>query len=369
MHEPDSPNTAQSPFFPEPLHTSAPPLRIKLPPISGMELRRSNRRASASGSEYHASEKSVDMDADAAGDADEDDEEPPVQYDTTRSGRRIVKKQYIESSDGELDEEPDTVESAHFDGANVGRATRVSSRRQPRQDSADDDDDGALRRSQRKRVKHLEGFIEPDEGSMDEGTYGAPRRLTRASSRTNGKASKPKKVPQRPSRITRRSVRAVEDDFHPEQTTSGASDDADGSLDDVPVSDLEPEPEPEPEPEEEPEDGRPYALRQRQKVNYAIPPPLEDLPKPPPKQNGGRNGGKNGANGRGKGRSLGWSASGAELGRWMGMPADDSVINFFHLYFRHSYSFSRTLTTQHEHHASLLVALRHSDQESYPLGA
>jgi hypothetical protein len=32
---------------------------------------------------------------------------------------------------------------------------------------------------------------------------------------------------------------------------------------------------------------------------------------------------------------LGWSASGAELGRWMGMPGEDSVIIFFipiHLY-------------------------------------
>jgi hypothetical protein len=145
-------------------------------------------------------------------------------------------------------------------------------------------------------------------------------------------------------RLTRRSAAALaeqEGDFFPDpHTSSGASADADGSLDDAShtSSDIEPEPEPELEHEPEPEeevDGRPYALRLRQKINYAIPPRLEDMPKPS-KNAAGRNGGRaggyhGGGNGRAgaKGRTLGWSASGAELGRWMGMPGDDFVTIFF----------------------------------------
>ncbi|KAF5370511.1 hypothetical protein D9615_010349 [Tricholomella constricta] len=53
-----------------------------------------------------------------------------------------------------------------------------------------------------------------------------------------------------------------------------------GSIDDAPQSssDLEPE---------EEGDGKPYALRQQQRINYTIPPELEEMRKPPPKANGG----------------------------------------------------------------------------------
>ena len=61
-------------------------------------------------------------------------------------------------------------------------------------------------------------------------------------------------------------------------------------LDDAPhtSSDIEPEPEP-----EEEVDGGPYALSRRQKINYVIPPPLEDMPKPS-KIAAGRNRGRHG---------------------------------------------------------------------------
>ncbi|KDR74229.1 hypothetical protein GALMADRAFT_141305 [Galerina marginata CBS 339.88] len=49
------------------------------------------------------------------------------------------------------------------------------------------------------------------------------------------------------------------------------------------------------------DDGKPYALRQRKKINYAIPPPLEEMGKPPPRQGGAKNGGRNG---RGWGQTL-----------------------------------------------------------------
>jgi len=49
-------------------------------------------------------------------------------------------------------------------------------------------------------------------------------------------------------------------------TSSGASADADGSIDDA----LQTSSEPEPGPEEE-GDRKPYALRVQQRINYAIP--------------------------------------------------------------------------------------------------
>ncbi|KIK92790.1 hypothetical protein PAXRUDRAFT_554662 [Paxillus rubicundulus Ve08.2h10] len=60
------------------------------------------------------------------------------------------------------------------------------------------------------------------------------------------------------------------------------------------------------------DDVKPYPLRQRVKVNYAIPPPLEET-KPVPNIRLARSK-----------RRPGWSASGAELSRCMGMPVGDS---------------------------------------------
>ncbi|KAJ6477845.1 hypothetical protein C8R47DRAFT_1288679 [Mycena vitilis] len=57
-------------------------------------------------------------------------------------------------------------------------------------------------------------------------------------------------------------------DTHPDSDV-----DAEGEVE--PDLDLEEEPQEREDEEEEEEDGRPYALRQRQKINYAIPPPLE----------------------------------------------------------------------------------------------
>ncbi|KAI6160935.1 hypothetical protein EDD17DRAFT_1828444, partial [Pisolithus thermaeus] len=114
---------------------------------------------------------------------------------------------------------------------------------------------------------------------------------------------------KRSSRNTRRSA-AERDEGYVDQ----GSDDA--GLD----QDAEGEPDPDAEGELEVEqDGRPYALRRRTRINYAVPPPLEELKPPPPRS---RTMGTRG----GKRRGPGWSASGAELSRWMGipLPADDS---------------------------------------------
>ncbi|KAJ6544212.1 hypothetical protein B0H19DRAFT_1169965 [Mycena capillaripes] len=98
-------------------------------------------------------------------------------------------------------------------------------------------------------------------------------------------------------------------DTHPDSDV-----DAEGELE----PDLEEEErqrQQEQEEEEEEDDGRPYALRQRQKINYAIPPPLEEMTRPPPPTRPPPS--------RKRTKGPGWSASGAELGRWMGMGGND----------------------------------------------
>ncbi|KAF8164708.1 hypothetical protein B0H34DRAFT_779832 [Crassisporium funariophilum] len=356
MHEPDSADCVDS-LFPEHKGEQRHSLRIsiKLPqppaPSLHMPVTRSSERhrtssAGASGSEYHVSEKSMEMDAPEE-DADPEPEPEPVVYAKSQRGRMIKKTVYIESSDNDGDFDEDVPPDQLFKTEHP--AKRTSQRRQARPPMDDDDDEeeeeeGAGRRRLRNRKNpSIESFIEHDEDEKMHGNNHNPRYNTRNQSKkpppkTNGSSShsnnqqkkkKQQQSSQRAHRLSKRNAtRTQEDDFYnPEQTSSGASADADGSIDDIPQSsdlDLELEPEPEPEPEEE--DGIRYSLRPKPKLNYFIPPPLEDLPKPPPKPKfgGGRNGGRSGGHGRGKGRSLGWSASGAELGRWMGMPGDDS---------------------------------------------
>ncbi|KAF9477179.1 AAA-domain-containing protein [Pholiota conissans] len=340
---PDSSNLADSIFELQdvehiPSHPPQPSsLVIKVPPISGMHLR---SHSIASGSEYHASEKSDNMDEDIP---EPQEEESPKQIITTRHGRRVKKQTYVESSendDPDADGDAEDVPAEElYNNSRRQKVTRASSSKRTVHMSDDDDDaeDSPKRYTFRKR-NMLDGFIVEDEDEKLNGRY--PTR-TRSKKLMNGtqlsekerqkqkqKEEAERKRAERDRRSTRRSARRgvkVDEDYqHNEHTSSGASADADGSIDDAPQSsdlELEPEPEPEPEPEDE-NDGKPYALRQRKEINYAIPPPIEEMARPPPRQ------GKEkaaGGGGRAKGR-LGWSASGTELGRWMGMapPADDS---------------------------------------------
>jgi hypothetical protein len=68
---------------------------------------------------------------------------------------------------------------------------------------------------------------------------------------------------------------------------------------------------------------RTYGFRKRKQVNYALPPPLEELRAPPPKP-APRKGRGAGGGGRPPPRRLGWSAGGAQLSRWMGDHDSDS---------------------------------------------
>jgi hypothetical protein len=87
-----------------------------------------------------------------------------------------------------------------------------------------------------------------------------------------------------------------------------------------------------------PSDGKPYALRQRVKVNYAIPPPLDEIPLAPPKPTSSRHGGaRSNWNRSGTKKGPGWSVNGAELSRFLGLPGEDSVCDI---------SFSSSCETQ-----------------------
>ena len=277
-------------------------LTIKLPPMTtgNVPLRRSGRNRTGSiltqnsptsTSEYHESERSM-----------MDDNPPflepghvikPEQWARSSRGRKVKKNNYKESgSEDDIHGRLDLLEDLPANG-----------KAEPDMDGGDDDDDED--EQPRRTVRSRRPRIARQSTRFNSSATDKPRRMTRASSRAIAKSDDYVDVP------------------------SEESDEADGSLEDAPhtSSDLEADADAEGEPdfdaEGEPDlevqdDGRPYSLRQRAKVNYAIPPPIEET-RPPPKS---RHTNRSGARTR---RGPGWSATGTELSRWMGMPVDDSV--------------------------------------------
>lgn len=319
----------------------------------------------ASGSEYHESEKSFDHDKDADGDVEDKGEEvkeEEVQYTQSSRGRRMAKKVYKES---DPEDDPDAL---FDDGVDVemhtaprrGNRLRRGGYRIEDVDDDDEEDEGSKRYNTRHSSSRSKAIILDEEDDVKPSRY-----LTRHRSRQTARVQrvqphelrKRKTAPPKPStaalRAERHARRAASkggdgagdpdgDDAYV-QNTSAESVSDDGSLADAVHTSSEPEPEPEPEPEDDladndngdgvemvESDGKPYALRQRAKINYAIPPPLEEtaakaLPKVGRGGNGWFGNGRNERKHGGRKKGLGWSASGAELGRLMGMPADDSV--------------------------------------------
>ena len=325
--------------FPQPTSSPSTGFRIKLPPFNPMApMTRGASRLQpsspiASGSEYHESNASMEAEEPQP----EEEEEEPVEYGVSSRGRRVAKKSYRES--GSEDDPLDVISPK-------GKGKELA----PDADDEDDEDEApvggryALRRSSRGRSK-LNGFVvtdDEDDGEAKVGGYATRNRtrngnsqsngsgggrLTRRSSgrsRTQASSSRPKRLS---TRHTRSSVRNDEDeDGYVDEPSSGTAD-GEGSIDEAPVTSPEPEPDADGDADaegdvdqEQEQDGKPYSLRQRAKINYAIPPPLEEMrPPPKPRPGGSRSHRPN------RPKPPGWSATGAELSRWMGGGGDDSV--------------------------------------------
>ncbi|KIK70579.1 hypothetical protein GYMLUDRAFT_148547 [Collybiopsis luxurians FD-317 M1] len=309
-----------------------------------MNLRRSSRRRNSdisggpSGSEYQQSEKSFE---DPLDEVEAEDEEEPVMI-KTRRGRTVQKKSYVESNDEDAEGDPDLPEDdlmAFEEMESHSRTLRRSTRATSRHNSAEESNDRSELRRTTRSQSNLADFVVPDEGEEDDDDDSGPRRRSRLTRnkppppQPNGRSTRNRPATQlRSTRLLRSTKTAQKEDDYKPGSSSPHSADADGSeeednapgTDDMDL-DIEPPPEPEPDPEDEASgtDGKPYSLRQRQRINYAIPPPLEDLPRPPPQSKSNRANEGRGGGYHGRRKGLGWSASGAELGRWMGLPPHD----------------------------------------------
>ncbi|KZT74624.1 AAA-domain-containing protein [Daedalea quercina L-15889] len=332
-------------------HNTAPEhsqsLKIKIPLMAPSTRASARVRAgsNASGSEYHESNASMDVDEEQVPVEVDESEQPPVEYRVTSRGRKVLQKSYKESDASEDDPlllDPDRPPSP--------------SKQQGKEESEEEDEQRYALRRPRKRNRNLSGFVETDEEEIDDDDDPPPGSgyRTRSKSRNgvsgqdprgngrNGRttrrsgsrlqASVPRKGRKRIG--TRRTRRSADDEGYEDEPSSGSAD-ADGSLDDAPRTSPEAEPDGDADAEGEVEvevDGergqdqdqgdRPYSLRRRNpEINYAIPPPLEEMGPPPlkPRSNGQQSKGRN----AGKPKALGWSATGAELSRWMGGGAGD----------------------------------------------
>ena len=316
------------------------PITIKIP--SSMQLRNRNSVGSAhsiaSGSEYHESNASMDLDGMHEEDAEGEDEEPQSKkaYGMSMRGRRVTIAKYRES-----DSEPDPLTTAGYDEPKGA----------PEVDFDEEDAPRPATRRLRSRPNAL--VLSSDEGELGNGR----RYSTRSQSR---KPDPPKSSPSRRLRrgppttssplrtrdsrrpgLRSRRITRNDEDADGYVDVEQPNDSADDSMEDaVPEAssdlvvhddedaDAEGDVEVNGEGEDEvlPSDGKPYALRQRVKVNYAIPPPLEDIPVAPPKLTSSRHGGgRSNWTRSGLKKGPGWSANGAELSRFLGLPGEDSV--------------------------------------------
>ncbi len=313
-------------FSSDPLFDPANPTPSKIPSMApSLRSAARNKPPSASGSDYHESSNSMDVDDQPQS------KDPPTEYHTSR-GRKVTKMSYQEppstdddratedgppdeldvidqpvdqpstdQQNGALDDEDEDQGPGHYGLRPRSRPTQIV-----------DSDDEAPRYQTRKQSKRL-----PPTEDLNGSSGG---RLTRRSAnRTRSRRTKPRTV-----KVNAREQH--DDEGYIDQSSSGSAD-AEGSLDDgVRTSSDIDDP-----PAEDPQDGRTYSLRARAKINYAIPPPLDEMPAPQLPKPVARMNGRNGLGSRKINKPPGWSATGAELSRWMGGgPVDDSVWVFGH---------------------------------------
>ncbi|EKM58961.1 uncharacterized protein PHACADRAFT_249098 [Phanerochaete carnosa HHB-10118-sp] len=330
---------------PAPDHNQS--LVLKLPTMPNTRSSaRQRTNSNASGSEYHASNASMDVDDLGVPEEEEEEEKPmkKVVLTTSSRGRKLVARYYKESSDAEdLEEDGDGDELNLIDGPHANDNDEREDG--PIRAEDDDDDDDAPRYQLRTRKKRNSFIASSDDDDAARGgrllrSHSKPSGLqTNGTSGGRASSSKRKQQKRRPprtsSRRTRANSRQDEQDGNYEDegsaSTSGGSaagslveEDPEDALGLGAAEDADADAEGEPEVEEQENDGKPYSFRQRAKVNYAIPPPIEEMRAPPPKPRGGGR-----SNGRpfGRAKAPGWSATGAELSRWIG-GGDDSDSDF-----------------------------------------
>ncbi|CDO76348.1 hypothetical protein BN946_scf185011.g12 [Trametes cinnabarina] len=303
---------------PEALPSPATSLRIKLPPMAPVARTSRNQQSSpiASGSEYH--ESNASMEAEEVPQEDNGEEEELVEHAFTSRGRRIAKKSYKEPGSSE-DDPLDVI-------APKGKGKQAVVRED--EDEEDEQPPGRSglrnrgRSSTRTRSSAMRGFILSDgeDGEAKVGGYATRSRSKNVNStngRANGKGrhgtingtqaqtSTPSKKRGRLTRRTRSNAHDDDDEEGYVDHPSSGSADGDGSLDEAPATSPEPELDADADGEEGEDQlcNTPASGGDATSASQASP---------------------NKARGHGRAKPPGWSATGAELSRWMGAAADDS---------------------------------------------
>ncbi|KAF9648633.1 AAA-domain-containing protein [Thelephora ganbajun] len=317
-HGPQPDQSDQNPFnhsVQQPSTHSPNSFKIKLPPMTRSTRAHPIVDFDKSGSEYRESDGEDHMDTEEAQPIKPPS--PKVQYTSSLRGRRYIQKTYAEpesedvDAEGELDMEVPT----------------------PAPKAEPEDDDGGYGEVPRYHTRaraagNLKGFIDSEEDEEDVGirTRSRLRRHPTASGpQTQGRSgrTKPSSKPGRSksARRAKKSARNRDDEDVYVNNSSSESGEHDISFDNV-VTSPEPEPGPE-EPEEEQEQERGgYGLRTRAKKNYDLVTMLDNITstQAQPTKKSPRGKGRSGGN---KFKGPGWSATGAQLGQWMGL-GDDS---------------------------------------------
>ena len=242
---------------------------------------------------------------------------PVVQYTNSSRGRRYIRKTYLESDPDDVDAE--------------GELDMEVPAQAPKMEPEDEDDDDGKFPRYRTRARaagNLKGFIASEEEEEEVGirTRSRLRRHPAASGpQTRSGRTKPssKLTRSKSARRAKKSTQNGDDEDVYVHNSSSESGEHDVSFDNV-ITSPDPEPEPgEPEEEQEHERGG-YGLRARAKKNYDLVTMLDNITatQAPSVKKSPRSKGRSGGN---KFKGPGWSATGAQLGQWMGLPPDDSV--------------------------------------------
>ncbi|KIY64424.1 AAA-domain-containing protein [Cylindrobasidium torrendii FP15055 ss-10] len=290
------------------------PFKLVIPPPA-----MNTRRATRSVTRIHSDSGSQNSPTPPNAGHDDEDEELVT---TTHRGRNVKRVSYVESEDAD-DYEVQPKRKTRSGKSAASMFDDDDDVHTVGHDDPDMDDAGPRRNLRRRQppraTRNLQGFVVDDPqdtydlrkrtqaakvSQSDERQRRAARRSAAANGGRIGGGSKSKRRNSMDSDWAGGSSPSSANSFH------GNDNDADADDIEDEVKDLADD--------DEPEEPQGYTLRRRAPVNYAIPPPLEDLPapgrKPPPNKRKPRKG-------------PGWSAGGAELGRWMGLQDDSDSDN------------------------------------------